>query len=231
MEKLLLALPLCFGAYLPNQVSGQITRSPAAKNSFITVPLSQEHWETVYDGLGEVRFENDTIYLEPAASQEESETHAALLVLRKDKHPTSKNFKLRIRYETLNQLRTPTPNQWEVFWLMFNTQISHGNFVQANYLIQKPESGFELGRASAGSIQNFLKTDATQTLAIQEQSEIEIEKIDQSLYVYKNGVSVFEYQGDESDIENFLYNEQGQLALYTEDASVAIYDFSYMNLD
>lgn len=196
-----------------------------------SVPLLPDHWEVVYDGYGKVEFHADHLSLKPHRPLNEQTTHAALLLLNKTRYSTPQNFKARIRYKTRSQLRSPRANPWEVFWLMFNTQVRAGHFASANYLIQKPGLGFELGRASAGDVQDFLATDTRSSLDVNEISELEVLKLQQSLVIWQNGILRMRYDGDATSSNNFLFNEKGQLGLYTEDAWVEIYEFSYIDLD
>lgn len=94
-------------------------------------------WEAVFDGEGRVGTDNGSIILSPRRSRLPAETHAALVVSRTG----YRNVALHARLRTVAQLRKPTPNPWEVAWLIW----AYTDDEHFYYLILKP-NGWELGK-------------------------------------------------------------------------------------
>ncbi len=172
-------------------------------------------WQTAYDGEGEVAFSQGAVTLTPRASTDASETHAALAL----SSDVWKDFHLSVRATTLSQLRTASPNDWEVFWIFFN-YIPVGDLKETNYFILKT-SGIELGKAYDDVGQTFLITEDSPALTIGQEVLYELEKQGTTLTISIDGTQIATYT-DASTSERTLYDVEGSIGLYTEDASVEV---------
>jgi hypothetical protein len=106
----------------------------------------------------------------------------------------------------------------EVFWVMFNyVQIGNAtsNDKKTNYFILKP-NGCELGTAYGDLGQNFTATTSTPTLALGTPYQYTITKRGYHLTVAIDGVSVLDATYDHTG----LYDQEGVIGLYCEDATV-----------
>lgn len=176
------------------------------------VPLSTHFWTTLYDGYGSVTYDLEKgIVLSPKVSTSPWETHAALAF---SNVSLLKNFRVTITATTEAQLRqNSTPNVWEVFWVLFN-YVPTATGKATNYFILKP-NGVELGIAYDNDLQTFLQTGPTTATALGVSNRIEIEKIDNRVVVYVNGVKVTDFTGA-------VIDAPGSIGLYSEDARVRI---------
>lgn len=192
-----------------------------------TITLDPDDWTIVYTGYGTVDLNDpDGFFLEPMAATGPSETHAALLLSDEIAGCTFQDFRLTVHATTEAQLRTPLPNPWEVFWIFFNYQTTTSG-KETNYFILKT-NGIELGQAYDSVGQNFLFTASAPTLSVGEEYEYVLEKIGAELTVAIDGVTVLSYGSDPTD--DPLYDQAGQIGLYTEDARVRIHSVSLEEL-
>ncbi|MBO9666383.1 MAG: hypothetical protein J7501_06175 [Bdellovibrio sp.] len=196
-----------------------------------SVPLTPAHWKVEYDGGGEVAFNPDgsgDLVFEPQRARTSAQTFAALLLLKDTMVKPVKNYAVRFEATTVRQLRSSTPNDWEVLWFIGNYQKPHGQDKTANYFIAKPNSGVELGRIFEEVSQHFLKTTDSKDLQMNVRSVFYIVKDHQSFRVFRDGELVMDYEGQE--MPEALYDHSGALGLYSEDALVRVHSFSYQAL-
>ncbi len=187
------------------------------------VPLTAENWTVVYDGYGKVTFGTE-ILLEPMAPSEAGETHAALALAKATETEPLDNFCLTIEATTEEQLRSPAPNPWEVFWIFFN-YLPDGDFKETNYFTLKT-NGIELGRAFGSTDQEFLVTVDAPNLTLGTRNTFVLEKSPGRVVVRVDGIEVIDFQNQEDP--DILYDHPGAIGLYTEDARVRIHA---VNLD
>ncbi len=210
----------------PSENASTPASNPNNTTQNFEISLNSEAWLEVYKGEGQIVFEESDILLEPKASTQANETHAALVLAKLTEKCPIQNFILNINASTVSQLRSPTPNAWEVFWIFFNYRTtSHGK--ETNYFILKP-NGIELGKAFAELGQTFLYTDSNPILHIGETYHYKIEKRENEVWVYINDVLALDPQGQENDA---IYLHPGSIGLYTEDAKVKIYSVNLEVLD
>lgn len=194
------------------------------------VPLTPYHWQVVYDGGGAVQFNPDgsgDIVYYPRTPKTSAQTFATLLLLKDTVDKPLKNYAVKIDVTTVRQLRESTPNEWEVFWFFGNYKPS-GNAKTANYVLIKPNTGAELGRAYEETGQHFLKTEEGSQIQLGVRHTFVIVKENQQLFVFKDGKQVLEFSGRQ--MPEALYDQAGALGLYTEDALVRIHSFAYQAL-
>ncbi|EKD42505.1 MAG: hypothetical protein ACD_73C00132G0003, partial [uncultured bacterium] len=173
-----------------------------------------------YDGYGTVSFDAvNGIILQPKAATTPGETHAALALSKLTLQSPMTNFKVTVRVTTEQQLRTPTPNPWECFWIFFNYTIGPNGKKITNYFTLKT-NGIELGTAYDEVGQTFLVTNSTPTLKIGVANEIILTKLDQQLQITIDGKVALTYDG--TTMPTPLINTAGSIGLYTEDAKVRI---------
>ncbi len=185
---------------------------------------SSTDWSVVYNGYGKVTFDpTQGIIMQPETTTSSSITHAALILSNAYLQTPIQNFEISVIVATDQQLRTPNPNPWEVFWLFFNytsdSTTSDGH-KKTNYFVFKP-NGIELGTAFDEIGQNYLVTETYPANSIGTLSTITVRKLGQQLWVWINGNLVIQYQG--SLFPQALYDLPGTFGLYTEDARVHIY--------
>lgn len=104
-------------------------------------------WRAVSNGYGETTIETDgtrVLRQKPKASVKLDETHASLVLSNKT---LSEPFELSLRMKTVAQLRTPTPNAWEVAWVIWHYR-DEGHFY---YFTPKP-NGWELGKVDNSKV-------------------------------------------------------------------------------
>ncbi|MEK6852449.1 MAG: family 16 glycoside hydrolase [Nanoarchaeota archaeon] len=169
-------------------------------------------WKSVYNGFGCNKIETDGtnkwLHEAPKAPASLSETHASLV--------TGPSFSGPLTYEvksiTVQQLRTGTPNPWEVSWILWHyTDNSH-----FYYFIAKP-NGWELGKedpAYPGN-QRYLATGSSPKYPIGTQYTIKITQDSSNrIIVFVNGAQIVSFVDTERPYTS------GRIGLYDEDAHV-----------
>lgn len=211
----LLILGACSGGSSVENTPVVVIPSEAVNNPFVSTTLLD--WDVPYNGYGAVLFDDATkeIILKPKAAASPDETHAALTLLKYTEQYPSSNFKATVDLTTLRQLRTPTPNPWECFWIFFNYTIASDGKKETNYFILKP-NGIQLGTAYGEKGENFLATSSSPTLKIGIPNQIVITKQGQHLTILIDGKLVLEYDGTNG--LKPLYDVPGYFGLYIEDA-------------
>jgi hypothetical protein len=186
------------------------------------IPMTSLEWRTEYDGYGFVNYDstNQSVVFAPMASTRADETHATLLLSKRHLTTPLKNFRMTIVATTEQQLRTPTPNAWECFWIFYNYVYDANGKKITNYFTMKP-NGIELGRAHDELGQNFLATATSPLLQIGLSNTYVIEKIGGKLTVTIDGRSVMNY--DSATGPYPLYDFAGTIGLYSEDARVRVH--------
>jgi hypothetical protein len=180
------------------------------------ISLDSKHWDIIYDGYGDVNFNNDEIYLCPKSSTSQNETHSALVLSKL----YVKDFTIKIKANTVEQLRkNSVPNPWEVFWIFFNYNPTSNGKKETNYFVLKA-NGSELGTACGEIQQKFLATTDNPKLILENEYLYEIRKDGSEVRVLIDGNEVINFSDDKND----LYDEYGYIGLYSEDACVKISD-------
>lgn len=188
-------------------------------DGFATLPLGtgwtdgsvHGNWRSDYDGYGSTGTALDgatqVLSESPEASTSPSESHAALVT----SVPTFGDLNATVSLRTVQQLRTPTPNPWEVGWFLWHyTDDTH-----FYYLILKP-NGWELGKEDPAypGDQRFLATSAAPSFGVGSWHTVRVEQIGATITVW----------GDGEQLTSFTDTQRpylsGAVGLYDEDATV-----------
>jgi hypothetical protein len=165
-------------------------------------------WTDAYNGYGSAKITTDgsnVLEQAPKQSTRTSETHGGLAL-------TTRQFNgdvdITVRQRTVQQLRLPTPNPWEVPWLLWNyTDDEHFYSV-----VLKP-NGWEIGQATpqGQGNQRIVATGAKPRFPIGTWHSVRVAKAGQRITVWANGRQLTSF----SDPASY---SGGRIGLYTEDA-------------
>ncbi|RLV08272.1 calcium-binding protein [Streptomyces griseocarneus] len=169
-------------------------------------------WRSVFDGHGENIGRHDGLELSPEPARKPDETHAGLIVSTAVYGPV--DFQARMR--TVEQLRTPEPNPWEVPWLVW----AYTDPEHFYYITLKP-NGWELGKrdpAYPGG-QRFLATGPGE-FPIGHWSQVRVAQQGARMEVSVDGKGLVAYEDRERPYTS------GSVGVYTEDAKVEFSNLS-----
>ncbi|MER7849083.1 calcium-binding protein [Kitasatospora sp. NPDC096077] len=169
-------------------------------------------WRSVFDGHGENLGLPNGLSLSPMPARTPEVTHAGLIVSTRQ----YRDMDLRARMRTVAQLRTPTPNPWEVPWLVW----AYSDPEHFYYLVLKP-NGWELGKrdpAYPGG-QRFLAT-GPEPFPVGQWSAVKVTQRGALMEVGVDGRALVSYQDPERP---YL---AGSIGAYTEDAHVLFEDIA-----
>ncbi len=180
--------------------------------------MNSQNWTVAYSGYGKIEFDHKTneILIAPQQARTPQSTHASLVL--SNQHVTN-NFDVIVEYKNNEPLRTTAPNPWEVFWLFFQYQKGVGPHKTTNYAVAKP-NGIELGKAFDEVGQSFLKTVDHPIASFNQWHQLRIKRSGEKLTLYFDNKKIFDW--DDKNAKEKLYDHQGPLGLYSEDASVTI---------
>ena len=173
-------------------------------------------WIAAFDGYGTTSIERDgtkVLSLSPAASSRPDETHSALV-------RTASNFgdlDVSMRVRTVDQLRSGTPNPWEVGWVLWH----FGDNTHFYYLALKP-NGWELGKEDPAypGAQRFLGGDYSPAFAVGPWHTVRVQQSGATFTLWADGSRL----GSFTDRERPYLN--GAIGVYSEDALVHVDDVS-----
>ena len=190
--------------------------------------INSDDWNVVYNGYGNITFNDGSVTLFPKASTTSQETHAALVITKQN----YTSYNVSITANTVKQLREDsTPNPWEVFWVFFNYESVGSTGKNTNYFILKT-NGVELGTASQSVAQQFLYTNNNPQLSINTYYQYNLifnkDLNGGNVDIYINQTHIVNYKNDQS--QKKLYTFPGSIGLYCEDSMVTITDFSIEKL-
>jgi hypothetical protein len=160
----------------------------------------------VFNGHGTNTGDGDSLTLSPMPAEDPGTTHAGLVVSTESYDDLS--FEARMR--TVEQLRSPKPNPWEVPWLVW----AYTDPEHFYYITLKP-NGWELGKrdpAYPGG-QRFLAT-GHEEYPVGDWSTVRVEQKGAVLTVEVDGKGLVTF----TDAERPYL--QGRVGAYTEDATV-----------
>lgn len=176
-------------------------------------------WTDVFNGFGYQKIVQDgarhQLEQAPQASTQAGETHAALTVSTQSYTPT----RVIAEGTTVAQLRTPTPNPWEVGWLAWNYSDNEHFY----YLSLKP-NGWELGKEDPAypGAQRFLATGSTPTFPIGTWLRYDITQTVNADGSVTMVVKAKKGNGTLTTLATFTDSERpytsGKIGLYNEDA-------------
>ena len=196
-------------------------------DNFENISTTGKLWDVLYTGRGFAGTGTDkdgyhSYNMYPVASKAINETHA-VLVRSTDKFS---NFKMVADVKTNEQLRlNSTPKKWEVAWILFR----YSDTFHYYWFSLKP-NGIELGKKDCQDCvdpvegQIILYTAALPTLRIGQWSQWTIEAVNNHITISIDGNKVI----DMVDTGASEALSSGNIAMYTEDASVS-YDNFYVS--
>lgn len=178
-------------------------------------------WSDQYGGYGTVQvipnsLDSYVLSLAPKASVKPAQTHAALVTSK----TTFTDFDATIRLLTVAQLRTPTPNPWEVAWILWRyTDDSHF------YSLNLKPNGWELGKEDPAypGAQRYLRTGSSPIFPIGNIYTVRIVQVAATMTVYVNGKQLVQYD------DRLRPYGSGSLGLYCEDSSVNFGDVTVLS--
>lgn len=173
-------------------------------------------WTSTYNGFGlngissaagSAGVASNVASESPKPSTSLGETHAGLLV----SGATLGNMDLTVNMVTLQQLRTPTPNNWETAWALWHFTAGPHFY----YFIPKAH-GWELGKSDPAypGGQRFLATGVTPSFSLGRWHSVRVRQVGNTMSVWVDGAMVTTF----TDNERPYFS--GQLGLYSEDARV-----------
>ncbi|MEV0169756.1 family 16 glycoside hydrolase [Streptomyces sp. NPDC050803] len=163
-------------------------------------------WVSVFNGHGTNSGDDDSLTLSPMPAEDPGTTHAGLVV--STAAYTDVRFEARMR--TVEQLREPDPNPWEVPWLVW----AYTDPEHFYYVTLKP-NGWELGKrdpAYPGG-QRFLAT-GHEKYEVGDWHTVRVEQRGAELVVEVDGKKLITFTDTERPYPT------GQVGAYTEDATV-----------
>ena len=163
-------------------------------------------WESVFNGHGTNSGDDDSLTLSPMPAEDPGTTHAGLVV----STASYADVRFTARMRTVEQLREPDPNPWEVPWLVW----AYTDPEHFYYITLKP-NGWELGKrdpAYPGG-QRFLAT-GHQEYPVGDWYGVLVEQRGATLTVTVDGERLVEF----SDAERPYTG--GKVGAYSEDATV-----------
>ncbi len=168
-------------------------------------------WRVAYNGFGRAwasaRDGVTRITLQPAQAASPAQTHAALVLSRRN----WRDLVAEIRLRTNRQLRASHPNPWEVGWILWHYTSDHRFY----YIILKP-NGWELGKAdpSYPGGQRFLATAAYPVFPPGRWYTVRVQQRGAGIEVDVDGRRLVRFTDSQAPYRS------GWVGLYTEDASV-----------
>ena len=167
-------------------------------------------WVSTYNGYGTngVALDGSQVLTEsPAVSTSSGVTHASLV----NTTASFGDMDTTVRLRTVQQLRTPTPNAWEVAWVLWHyTDDTH-----FYYLALKP-NGWELGKEDPAypGAQRYLRTSSSPTYAVGAWHTVRVRQIGNVMTVWADGTQLASFTDTERPYAS------GTLGLYNEDSLV-----------
>ena len=177
-------------------------------------------WRAVYNGYGTNSIAVDgskVLAQRPKASTRPGETHACMVT----SVASFGDLDFTTRARTVKQLRSGTPNPWEVAWVVWH----HKDDTHFYYLTLKP-NGWELGKADPAypGAQRFLATGSSPTFPVGPWHTFRVRQVGKTITVWGNG----------TQLASFTDNERpyltGAVGLYNEDAEVHFDDVRVTSL-
>ena len=170
-------------------------------------------WTAVYNGYGTTNVVSDasagskTLQEKPNASTSPGETHAGLVT----SVARFGDMDATVRYKTVQQLRTPTPNKWEVGWVLWH----HTDDTHFYYFVAKP-NGWELGKEDPAypGAQRYLATGSNVTFPIHTWYTVRVRQVASTITVWVNGTQIVSFTDTQRPYT------LGSVGLYNEDSQV-----------
>lgn len=193
--------------------------NPISNRAILDLPFTAPNWDILWTGYGFVNFSSTNgILMQPmSVTTGSNNTYSTLILSTQTEWMPVRDFQISIQVATEQQLRTPTPNPWETFWLFFNYNSNPSNSTKTTNYFLLNTHGPELGTAFDSVGQTFLATPTGPSLTLGKMQTIQLTKIRTQVFVSVDGVPAISYTG------SGIYDVPGSIGLYTEDARVHIY--------
>ena len=173
-------------------------------------------WVSTYNGYGAngTALDGTAVLTEaPKVSTTSGVTHASLV----NTAASFGDMDTTVRLRTVQQLRTPAPNAWEVAWVLWHyTDDTH-----FYYLALKP-NGWELGKEDPAypGAQRYLATSGSPTYAVGAWHTVRVRQVGNVMTVWADGTQLTTFTDNERPYAS------GTLGLYNEDSLVHFDDVS-----
>ena len=167
-------------------------------------------WVSTYNGYGSngTALDGTQVLTEsPKVSTSAGETHASLV----NTTASFGDMDTTVRLRTVQQLRLPAPNAWEVAWVLWHyTDDTH-----FYYLALKP-NGWELGKEDPAypGAQRYLRTGSSPTFAVGTWHTVRVRQVANVITVWGDGTQLASFTDTERPYAS------GTLGLYNEDSLV-----------
>ena len=175
-------------------------------------------WRTVFTGFGTVTGDERRVTLAPKPPVPGSgHPHAGLVVTQN----SYADLAITARLRTRQQLRSPSPNPWEVGWLVWRY-----TGPERFYALALKPNGWELTKQDPRypGGQRFLATGATPVFPVGQWYEVSVVQLGRVIKVCADGRLLTSFTDHE---QPYL---AGQVGLYTEDASADFADVQISSL-
>jgi len=168
-------------------------------------------WTVLFTGYGTVSGDDDEVVLEPRSAAGPELTHAGLVVTT-ERHP-GPDFEITVRTEA--QLRTGSPNPWEVGWVLWNVQ-DNDHF----YAVALKPNGWEISKQDPAypGKQRFLASGTDRRFPVGGEHRVSVVHDGPRTTVGVDGRELATVVDEESPYRG------GAIGLYTEDARVRFSD-------
>jgi hypothetical protein len=185
-----------------------------------SIPMLATHWAIRTQGSGGISFDaSNGMLLQPRFSEFPIETHSALVLCNDTLTQPLKDFQLTVQAGTLEQLREPQPNSWEVLSIFFNFVVDASGNQKTNYF-RFTKEGIELGTLSGKNSQNFLATS--------QKVQLRLGNLNTFILTKRGGQLEISLDGDQ--VINFtsipeappLFDFPGAIGFYVEDAKAQV---------
>lgn len=174
-------------------------------------------WRSQFDGWGTTAVKDvagrPVLSQRPRPATQVDGTDASLVTSTRE----FGDLDLRVRLRTVDQLRTPEPNPWEVAWVIWHyTDNTH-----FYYLALKP-NGWELGKEDPAypGAQRFLATGSTPRFPVGAWYDVRVRQVGDATTVWVDGLRLTAHRDTERPYR------RGAVGLYNEDADVQFRDVS-----
>jgi hypothetical protein len=166
-------------------------------------------WLSLHNGFGFTRVEETSqgrrIWLSPRAATEATETYSSLVRTVE----TFGDVDFTVGFKTLAQLRTPSPNPWEVAWVIWH-YTDNDHFY---YFLVKP-NGWELGKEDPvyRGKQRFLASASSRRYPVGPWYRLRVRQVGDEISVWIDGLLATTFRDRQRPYR------AGAVGLYVEDA-------------
>lgn len=180
-------------------------------------------WRVVYDGYGTVNGSLSRVYMNPAAPETLSQTHAALVV---NEQVNEGDLDFVVTVKTLKQTRKNNPpNPWECAWVMWDWTAE-----DSFYAVALKPNGWELSKQDStyDGNQRYIGSNITPTFDVGVPYRIWVKRVAGETYVRWAVEDPSQPDGIPATGWNYLWHftdterplNKGNIAFYVEDAEV-----------